>query len=92
MSPTRSVADRDPLKFATQRPLPSIEVWIAGHPLGMPKRFSSGLMLQYPDTPTSPLDETGPTFRVYNNLCTYGGNSGSPIFDVNNQVVGNSRC
>jgi len=88
MSLTRSVADRDPLKFATQRPLPSSEAWIAGHPLGMPKKFSSGLMHEYPDTPIHPVNAMGPTFRVYNDLCTYAGNSGSPIFDVNNQVVG----
>jgi hypothetical protein len=52
-------------------------LYVIGHPAGLPKKFADGAVVR---------DNT-PTTHFVSNLDTYGGNSGSPVFNANTHEV-----
>lgn len=82
MTLRRNVVDRGTLQFANDRPQDNTQVWIAGHPLGIPLKCETGLMERYPRTPGDLQ-----TFLCFHGLSTYGGHSGSPIMNQQGQVL-----
>ncbi|MBI2424300.1 MAG: trypsin-like peptidase domain-containing protein [Candidatus Hydrogenedentes bacterium] len=54
-------------------------VGVIGHPAGLPKKIAFG--------PTTEVADNSPTGYFITNLDTYGGNSGSPVFDAATGLV-----
>jgi V8-like Glu-specific endopeptidase len=52
-------------------------LYVLGHPNGLPMKYATGS-----------VRDTSHEHYIVTNLDTYGGNSGSPVFDRNQQVVG----
>ena len=52
-------------------------LYVIGHPSGLPKKFADGAVVR---------DNT-PSTHFVSNLDTYGGNSGSPVFNANTHEV-----
>ncbi len=73
------VAGRDPLpinfnwKAAVRNP-----IFMVGHPIGLPMKYTGNAQVQ----------RTSGRHEVLTDLDAFGGNSGSPIFDQQHQVVG----
>jgi hypothetical protein len=74
----RPVVDRKILKLNTERKISDDEkLYVIGHPLGLPKKFADSAVVR---------DNTATTHFV-SNLDTYGGNSGSPVFNATTHDV-----
>ena len=74
----RVVEDRDPLKFRTEGKIEdATEIVVIGHPSGLPTIISDGAQVR---------TNTNPYFFVAN-LDTFGGNSGSAVFDSETGLV-----
>lgn len=75
----RPVMDRLPLKMSSKQVLPSSEVFMIGHPFGTPKKISDHGQVVRNDLNHSSLITT---------LDAFEGNSGSPVFNEQNEIVG----
>ena len=74
----RVVEDREPLKFRTEGKIEdATEIVVIGHPSGLPTIISDGAQVR---------TNTNPYFFVAN-LDTFGGNSGSAVFDSETGLV-----
>lgn len=76
----RAAAGRTPvpIQLASAVPL-NTPIYVIGHPTGLPAKFSGNARVQ----------GIGSPFYVRTNLDTFGGNSGSPVFNAStNKVVG----
>jgi hypothetical protein len=67
------------LAFSTVPPSANSALWSAGYPRGLPLKYGVGI--------SSPVNLANNNLRVRHNITTFPGNSGSPIFTNNNQVV-----
>lgn len=76
----RAVQGRTPVKMRTSGKVPAGQkLYVVGHPCGLPQKYAPGAEVR---------DNTPAPYFVAN-LDTYGGNSGSPVFNAtNNQVEG----
>ena len=76
----RAVVGRSPVSFRTAGKIAATQaLFVIGHPCGLPLKFADGAAVR---------DNSPKPFFVAN-LDTYGGNSGSPVFNaVNYQVEG----
>lgn len=72
----RQVRDRDPLKLSTNKPKVGDPLVVIGHPTGLPTKISDGANVRE-------LRET----HFAANLDTYGGNSGSAVFNSQTGLV-----
>ncbi|MEF3280098.1 MAG: serine protease [Elusimicrobiota bacterium] len=74
----RKVSNRKPLKINTNQKL-SIgqSMFVIGHPVGLPVKFADGATVRDPS----------PNGYFVANLDTYGGNSGSPVFDMKTKLI-----
>ena len=73
----RPVVGREPLKFAKSAPTVSENVFVIGHPVGLPTKIADGAAVR---------KNEGSYFVA--NLDTFGGNSGSAVFNDNYEVAG----
>ncbi|MFN8369650.1 MAG: serine protease [Bacteriovoracaceae bacterium] len=74
----RKVLNRKPLAFRKEGKINEHEdVLVIGHPMGLPQKIADGANLR---------ENVEPTYFTAN-LDTYGGNSGSPVFNANTGVV-----
>lgn len=68
-----------PLDITAAAKVPdSASLYVIGHPWGLPKKYA----------PNSVIRDNTPQHTFLANLDTFGGNSGSPVFDSNDDVVG----
>ncbi len=76
----RKVEGRDPLQFRTSGKIADqAEVFVIGHPSGLPKKYSGEAVVK---------ENTSQDY-FSTNLDTFGGNSGSPVFNAKtNEVEG----
>lgn len=76
----RVVADRAPLKFRTSGKIADrADIVVIGHPTGLPTKIASGAIVR----------SNSNKYFFQGNLDTFGGNSGSAVFDsVTGQVEG----
>lgn len=75
---TRKVEDRRPLTLAARPAQPGDELYIVGHPAGLPTKLAGGAAVR---------SSTVNYFKA--NLDAYGGNSGSAVFDARtHEIVG----
>jgi hypothetical protein len=75
---TRTVLGRSPVPFRTAGKIAAAQkLFVIGHPCGLPQKYAPGASVR---------DNTRATFFVAN-LDTYGGNSGSPVFNATNYQV-----
>ncbi|MEO5741242.1 MAG: serine protease [Vicinamibacterales bacterium] len=75
---TRAVVGRSPVSFRTAGKISAAQkLFVIGHPCGLPQKYAPGASVR---------DNTPAAFFVAN-LDTYGGNSGSPVFNATNQKV-----
>ena len=74
----RKAEGRAPLKMASRRSGVDDEVYMIGHPMGLPMKY----------TPNATIfdDKVGRSF--YTDLDAFGGNSGSPVFNKDDEVIG----
>ena len=74
----RPVVGRKPVPFRTTGRVPSTAgLFVIGHPCGLPQKYAPGAKVR---------DNTPAPFFVAN-LDTYGGNSGSPVFNASTYKV-----
>jgi hypothetical protein len=74
----RNVVGRTPVRFAPQAPKPGDSVFVIGHPVGIPAKIAGGAKVR----------RNTPGYFVAN-LDTFGGNSGSAVFNEGtNEVAG----
>lgn len=73
----RAVTNISPLSLATTPPEVGDSTFTIGHPSGLPKKISAGATV---------LETKKNFFKT--NTDSYGGSSGSPLFNQNNQVIG----
>jgi hypothetical protein len=74
----REVSGRPPLKFRTSGTIGNrAGVFVIGHPSGLPAKYAPGARVR---------DNTTASHFVAN-LDTYGGNSGSPVFNASTKIV-----
>lgn len=75
----RTVAGHEPLPVRRSgRPADGTPLYVIGHPSGLPAKFAAGAKVR---------DSDGD--NLYANTDTFGGNSGSPVFNANNdEIVG----
>ena len=75
---SRSVVGRSPVAFRTAGKIAAKQkLFVIGHPCGLPQKYADGASVR---------DNSPKSFFVAN-LDTYGGNSGSPVFNATNQQV-----
>tara|TARA_Y100000310_G_scaffold336092_1_gene419751 strand:- start:6739 stop:7479 length:741 start_codon:yes stop_codon:yes gene_type:complete len=74
----RPVANHDPLILSTRRVKKNDQVSILGHPVGLPLKYASDAQVV--------SDWSDSYFKA--TLDSYGGNSGSPVFNKYYEVVG----
>ncbi|MDF9505845.1 serine protease [Bacillus cereus] len=75
----RSVTNHKPLKIRrTEKIADNESVYVIGHPVGLPTKYADGENVR----------ENGHNTYFVANLDTYGGNSGSPIFNSDHIVEG----
>ena len=75
---TRAVVGRAPVPFRTAGKIAAAQkLFVIGHPCGLPQKYAPGASVR---------DNTPAAFFVAN-LDTYGGNSGSPVFNATNRQV-----
>lgn len=71
--------DLKPLKLATRPARVGDDVFTIGHPLGLPAKFSG----------VSKVRQNDPKREYFEaHLDTFSGNSGGPVFNIRNEVVG----
>jgi V8-like Glu-specific endopeptidase len=77
---TRKVTDRLPAPVqGTNAVALNTSVYVIGHPSGLPAKFAG----------SARIEGNGSPFYVRTNLDTFGGNSGSPVFNAStNRVIG----
>ena len=74
----RAVVGRKPVKLRTTRKIGNTQsLFVVGHPCGLPQKYAPGARVR---------DNTPVPFFVAN-LDTYGGNSGSPVFNASSGTV-----
>ncbi len=73
----RPVVGREPLKFAKAAPVVNDSVFVIGNPVGLPTKIADGASVRE--------NESG---YFVANLDTFGGNSGSAVFNENYEVAG----
>lgn len=74
----RPVAGRKALKLSRKGKIADKEsLYVIGHPSGLPKKFADGANVR----------DNNPTTHFVANLDTFGGNSGSPVFNANTHEV-----
>ncbi len=74
----RDVLDRAPLKFRERGEIGKNQnIVVIGHPSGLPTKIADGAVVR---------DQSNPGFFV-TNLDAFGGNSGSPVFNVETGLV-----
>lgn len=74
----RAVVGRKPVKFRTTGKIAATQsLFVIGHPCGLPQKYAPGAKVR---------DNTPAPFFVAN-LDTYGGNSGSPVFNAGTSTV-----
>lgn len=73
----RKVVGRSPLKLNTKKPSKSDKIFTIGTPSGLPLKVATGSVRSV---------KIGNYFRT--NLDTFAGNSGSPVFNASNEVIG----
>lgn len=73
----RKVMGRTPLKLNTQKPSKNDKVFTIGTPSGLPLKVATGSVRSV---------KIGNYFRT--TLDTFAGNSGSPVFNASNEVIG----
>ena len=74
----RAVTDRAPLTFRTSGKVETgTELVVIGHPTGLPTKIADGAIVR----------NNNPQAFFSSNLDTYGGNSGSAVFDTNTGIV-----
>ncbi len=75
---TRAAVGRRPVPFRTAGKVAAAQkLFVIGHPSGLPQKYAPGASVR---------DNTPAAFFVAN-LDTYGGNSGSPVFNATNHQV-----
>jgi hypothetical protein len=76
----RAVAGREALTLSSSKIPDGEPVYVVGHPVGLPKKFGGKHAV---------VRDNKPAAYFVANLNTYGGNSGSPVFDFKRgEVVG----
>lgn len=75
----RPVKNRTPLKLATTEPKVKDSLFMIGHPLGSPTKLSADAEVLLNDKNRQSL---------ISNLDAFDGNSGSPVFNEKNEVLG----
>jgi S1-C subfamily serine protease len=74
----RAVVGRKPVKFRSKGKIGNTQkLFVLGHPCGLPQKYAPGAKVR---------DNTPTPFFVAN-LDTYGGNSGSPVFNATSMSV-----
>jgi Trypsin-like peptidase domain len=74
----QAVVGRSPVAFRTAGKIAATQkLFVIGHPCGLPQKYAPGASVR---------DNTPASFFVAN-LDTYGGNSGSPVFNATNHQV-----
>jgi len=73
----RAVKGHKPLPISLKQPKVNDDVFVIGHPFGLPQTFSDNAKIYRTED-----------FRFITNLDTYGGNSGSPVFNKSGKVIG----
>jgi len=74
----RKVVNKKPLKINTDQKLQAqIPVFVIGYPVGLPVKFADGAEVRDPN----------PDGYFVANLDTYGGNSGSPVFNAGTKLI-----
>lgn len=76
----RPVSERIPLNISTSENKKDDSVFMLGHPLGMPMKYTGNARI------ITDLSPDGPSYVT--NLDAFAGNSGSPVFNANHEVVG----
>ncbi|MDH5581994.1 MAG: serine protease, partial [Bdellovibrionales bacterium] len=75
----REVTNREPLKFRTEGRVEDLtSIFVVGHPTGLPTKIAAGANIRKNEDPVY--------FQA--NLDTFGGNSGSPVFNEEGVVEG----
>ena len=74
----RAVPGRAPLAVSAAEPKPLDEVYMIGHPVGLPKKIARSAQIRGDILST----------HFFTNLDAFGGNSGSPIFNSQHEVCG----
>src|SRR5687767_3063347 len=75
---TRAVVGRSPVTFRTAGKVAAAQkLFVIGHPCGLPQKYAPGASVR----------DNAPAAFFVANLDTYGGNSGSPVFNATNQQV-----
>lgn len=74
----RPVTSATPLKVATSTPILGSDVYTVGHPWGLPAKYSG----------VAPLRNFLKGNTLTTTLDTMGGNSGGPVFNSQNEVLG----
>lgn len=75
----RVVEGREPLKYRTQGKIDdNTPIFVVGHPTGLPTKIAPGANVRN--------NEDLVYFQA--NLDTFGGNSGSPVFNMNGEIEG----
>lgn len=72
----RAVKNRRPLKMQKTPAQPGEEIFVIGHPSGLPSKFADGAAVR---------TQVGAYFQA--NLDTYGGNSGSAVFNSRTKEI-----
>jgi V8-like Glu-specific endopeptidase len=74
----RKVIGREPLKINTNQKLSvGMEMYVIGYPVGLPVKYADGAWVRDPS----------PDGYFVANLDTYGGNSGSPVFNAKTNLI-----
>jgi hypothetical protein len=75
---TRAVVGRSPVPFRTAGKIAAAQkLFVIGHPCGLPQKYAPGATVR----------DNEPAAFFVANLDTYGGNSGSPVFNATNHQV-----
>jgi hypothetical protein len=74
----RTVVGRKPLRFRkVSKARTGRSLYVVGHPCGLPQKYAPGAAIRH----------NSPKNYFVANLDTYGGNSGSPVFDARTHRV-----
>ncbi len=74
----RAVVGRTPVKLRTAGKVAAAQaLFVIGHPCGLPQKYAAGAKVR----------DNSPAPYFVANLDTYGGNSGSPVFDATTHAV-----
>lgn len=76
----RPVTSRQPLKIAKSTPALKESIYMLGHPMGLPMKLTDNAVVTHLNTFDS--------HSILTNLDAQSGNSGSPVLNSNNEVIG----